>query len=86
MNLKHIIESWRDEEYRETLNDETRSLLPESPAGEVELSEADLKSVDGGTSVSFSVSYSWTYSWTHTWDGGTNNDGTCKSKVMESAN
>jgi mersacidin/lichenicidin family type 2 lantibiotic len=80
MNLNHVIESWRDEEYRESLNDETRSLLPESPAGEVELSEADLASVDGGTTVTISVS--WSYSWTHTWDAYTNNDGTCDVAVV----
>jgi len=60
MSLNHIIESWRDEEYRESLNDETRSLLPESPAGEVELTEADLADVDGGTSITVTVTYTWT--------------------------
>lgn len=51
MSLKHIIESWRDEEYRESLDSETRSLLPESPVGEIELSEADLAQVDGGSAT-----------------------------------
>jgi mersacidin/lichenicidin family type 2 lantibiotic len=63
MGLNHIIESWRDEEYRESLNDETRSLLPESPAGEVELTEADLADVDGGTSITVTVTYTWTWTW-----------------------
>jgi mersacidin/lichenicidin family type 2 lantibiotic len=63
MSLKHIIESWRDEEYRESLDAETRSLLPESPAGEVELSEADLADVDGGTSVTLTVTVTWTWTW-----------------------
>lgn len=66
MNLKHIIESWRDEEYRESLNDETRSLLPESPAGEIELTEADLADIDGGTSITISVSWTWSFSFTWT--------------------
>jgi mersacidin/lichenicidin family type 2 lantibiotic len=53
--LKHIIESWRDEEYRESLNAETLSLLPESPAGEIELDDADLAGVDGGTSITVTL-------------------------------
>jgi mersacidin/lichenicidin family type 2 lantibiotic len=48
MSLNHIIESWRDEEYRESLDAETRSLLPASPAGEIELTDAELSDVDGG--------------------------------------
>lgn len=48
MSLNHIIESWRDEEYRESLNNETRSLLPTNPAGEIELTEAELTDIDGG--------------------------------------
>lgn len=57
MNLKHIIESWRDEEYRESLVGETRAQLPENPAGEIELDEADLSIVAGAdSSISFSDS------------------------------
>jgi mersacidin/lichenicidin family type 2 lantibiotic len=52
MSLGHIIEAWRDEEYRENLDAETRALLPENPAGEIELSEAELSAVDGGTTLS----------------------------------
>lgn len=48
MSLNHIIESWRDEEYRECLDAETRSLLPANPAGEIELSDVELADVDGG--------------------------------------
>lgn len=67
MSLNHIIDAWRDEEYRESLDSETRSLLPESPAGEVELTEADLADIDGGTSVTISVSYSLSWSVTFSW-------------------
>jgi len=49
MNLNHIINAWRDEEYRESLDSETRALLPENPASEIDLTEADLAEVDGGT-------------------------------------
>jgi len=62
MSLNHIIESWRDEEYRESLDAETRSLLPENPAGELELSDAELADVDGGA-ISLTIpTFTWTYS------------------------
>lgn len=62
MGLKHIIESWRDEEYRGSLNAESRVLLPENPAGEIELSEADLANVDGGVTET----RSWIITMEHT--------------------
>lgn len=49
MNLKHIIQAWRDEEYRESLDAETRAHLPENPAGEIELTEFDLADANGGS-------------------------------------
>ena len=51
MSLNHIIDAWRDEEYRESLDSETRALLPENPAGEIELTEADLAEVEGGSPI-----------------------------------
>jgi mersacidin/lichenicidin family type 2 lantibiotic len=48
VNREHIIKSWRNEEYRESLDARTRELLPESPVGAVDLSEADLTAVFGG--------------------------------------
>lgn len=62
MSLNHIIEAWRDEEYRETLNAEVRSLLPENPAGEIELTEADLVEVDGGLAATVIVTVTITFS------------------------
>ena len=43
-----IIRAWKDEEYRLSLTEEQRALLPENPAGQLELSDADLESVAGG--------------------------------------
>ncbi len=43
-----IIRAWKDEEYRESLSEEERKLLPDHPAGVIELSDADLESVAGG--------------------------------------
>jgi mersacidin/lichenicidin family type 2 lantibiotic len=73
MSLNHIIESWRDDEYRESLDSETRSLLPENPAGEIELTDEELADLDGGLlSATISITVTVTYTWTWTWDPHTN--------------
>ena len=43
-----IIRAWKDEEYRLSLPEEQRALLPDNPAGLLELSDVDLESVEGG--------------------------------------
>jgi mersacidin/lichenicidin family type 2 lantibiotic len=43
-----VTRAWKDEAYRESLSAEERCLLPENPAGEIELSEAELEAVYGG--------------------------------------
>jgi mersacidin/lichenicidin family type 2 lantibiotic len=42
-----IIRAWKDEEYRLSLTEEQRALLPDNPAG-MELSDVDLEGVAGG--------------------------------------
>jgi mersacidin/lichenicidin family type 2 lantibiotic len=42
-----MIRAWKDEEYKQSLSQEEQAGLPESPAGEVELSEAELELVSG---------------------------------------
>ena len=49
MGIEHIINAWRDEEYRESLSDEQRVELPESPIGPIDLSEGELEDVEGGS-------------------------------------
>lgn len=44
-----IIRAWKDEEYRQSLTDAERAMLPENPAGKIELTDADLGAVVGGT-------------------------------------
>jgi len=44
-----IVRAWKDETYRQSLNNELRDLLPENPAGEIELSDDELASVYGGS-------------------------------------
>jgi mersacidin/lichenicidin family type 2 lantibiotic len=46
-----IIRAWKDEDYRNSLSEEQRSQLPENPAGMIELSDEDMRSVVGGDPV-----------------------------------
>ena len=49
MSPNKIIRAWKDEDYRLSLTSEERGLLPENPAGIIELSEDELGSANGGT-------------------------------------
>ena len=49
MSRRDIIRAWKDEEYRESLSEAERALLPENPAGIIELSDTDLDVLAGGT-------------------------------------
>lgn len=48
MSLLEIIRAWKDEEFRQSLSAEQQALLPEHPAGLIELANADLEVVIGG--------------------------------------
>ena len=48
MSHPNIIRAWKDEEYRRSLSEAERALLPGHPAGLVELTEADMSRIDGG--------------------------------------
>ena len=50
-----IIRAWKDEEYRLSLTEEQRALLPDNPAGLLELSDADLEGVQGGLLNSLAI-------------------------------
>jgi mersacidin/lichenicidin family type 2 lantibiotic len=43
-----IVRAWKDEAYRRSLSEEQLHMLPANPAGETELSDADLSSICGG--------------------------------------
>ena len=49
MSVEQVIRAWRDEEYREELSATDQASLMASPIGEIELSDAELEGVDGGT-------------------------------------
>ena len=55
MTKEQIIRAWKDEEYRAGLDPEEFALLPEHPAGVVELSEHELQQVPGAAAESFST-------------------------------
>jgi mersacidin/lichenicidin family type 2 lantibiotic len=42
-----IVRAWKDEAYRESLSQEQKELLPANPAGELEMSDAELAAVVG---------------------------------------
>lgn len=46
--MNKIIRAWKDAKYRATLSQEEQAQIPANPAGEVELSDAELGAVSGG--------------------------------------
>ena len=48
MTANRTIRAWKDEEYRLSLSEAERALLPANPAGIVELTEDDLGAAAGG--------------------------------------
>jgi mersacidin/lichenicidin family type 2 lantibiotic len=48
MSNVDVIRAWKDEAYRSSLSAEQRALLPENPAGMLELSDRDLDIMSGG--------------------------------------
>jgi mersacidin/lichenicidin family type 2 lantibiotic len=51
MSHENIIRAWKDEKFRNSLNEKERALLPESPVGLIELTEAELGAVTGTRSA-----------------------------------
>lgn len=50
MKNEKIIRAWRDAEFRAELSEEERALLPENPAGLIELTDEAMEDVVGGES------------------------------------
>jgi mersacidin/lichenicidin family type 2 lantibiotic len=57
MTNREIIRSWKDEDYRLSLASGELALLPENPAGLMELTDEDLRNIDGAATplISFTV-------------------------------
>ena len=47
MKTRDVIRAWKDAAYRESLSEEDRSLVPQNPAGLVELTDEQLKQASG---------------------------------------
>ncbi|MDB9313140.1 mersacidin/lichenicidin family type 2 lantibiotic [Spirulina sp. CS-785/01] len=60
-----IIRAWKDEAYRASLSEEQRSLLPDNPAGLIELSDDDMSSLSGGCTTctgGTGITHTWNWS------------------------
>ncbi len=49
MSFEKIVRAWKDEEYRKSLSCEEAAMLQENPAGELELSDAELEAINGAS-------------------------------------
>jgi mersacidin/lichenicidin family type 2 lantibiotic len=47
MKRENIIRAWKEEAYRSSLSEAERALLPENPAGSIELDDAALGGIAG---------------------------------------
>ena len=48
MSNQNIIRAWKDQDYFDSLSQEESSLLPENPAGMLELSDEEMNLIVGG--------------------------------------
>lgn len=51
MSQLDIVRAWKDEEYCDSLSDAQRALLPDNPAGVIELTDAQLAAAGGGAAA-----------------------------------
>jgi mersacidin/lichenicidin family type 2 lantibiotic len=49
MSPEEIIRAWTDEEFYLSLSDQQRALLPQNPAGMIELNDDELGDIAGGS-------------------------------------
>ena len=59
MSNRNVIRAWKDQEYRLGLNEAERALVPEHPAGAIELSDAALAGAAGGIIAHTTIIGSW---------------------------
>lgn len=48
MSKLDIVRAWKDEDYANSLTDVQRAMLPQNPAGIIELTDLDLDAAAGG--------------------------------------
>ncbi|HEY4036915.1 MAG TPA: mersacidin/lichenicidin family type 2 lantibiotic [Ktedonobacteraceae bacterium] len=54
--MNKIVRAWKDETYRQSLSAEEQAMLLANPAGEIELTDAELEAISGASGVSQAVS------------------------------
>jgi len=63
MSTSDVVRAWKDEDYRLSLSETERALLPAHPAGLVEIEDADLDSAAGGTEIPNTYQTNCTLGW-----------------------
>lgn len=58
MTTENIIRAWKDEEYRAQLSEAEMALLPENPAGLLELTDEALDAVSAAVGGAYSCCWS----------------------------
>lgn len=51
MSKEQIIRAWKDKDYRDSLSEVEKTMLPKNPADVVELKDSELESIAGGPST-----------------------------------
>jgi mersacidin/lichenicidin family type 2 lantibiotic len=51
-----IVRAWKDESYRNSLSTQEQAMLPENPAGALDLSDTELEAIHGACYVNGNVS------------------------------
>ncbi len=51
-----IVRAWKDESYRNSLSAQEQAMLPQNPAGALDLSDAELETIQGACNINGSIS------------------------------
>ena len=54
--MNKIVRAWKDETYRQSLSAEEQAILSANPAGEIELTDAEIEAISGASGISQAVS------------------------------
>ncbi|MBD2778093.1 mersacidin/lichenicidin family type 2 lantibiotic [Iningainema tapete] len=51
MSTEEIVRAWKDKNYRNSLSDQQKAMLPSNPAGLIDLTDDDMMSLSGGCTM-----------------------------------
>ena len=63
MSRLDVVRAWKDEDYRMSLTEAERRLVPINPAGLIEISDAELGAAAGGDQYPTLMSFQFICSW-----------------------